>query len=113
MYKILNSSQHHIITKEKHICDICIPYIQGNTYVCVYLNHFPVHLKLMQHCKSTRLQLKKKKKNGSWFSISGPGPSGAPGAPSDPAPSWCGGTGRAFQQEQLSCPGFQAPCVSG
>lgn len=62
MYKILNSSQHHIITKEKHICDICIPYIQGNTYVCVYLNHFPVHLKLMQDCTSTRLQLKKKKK---------------------------------------------------
>lgn len=84
MYKTLNSSQHHIITKEKHICDICIPYIQGNTYVCVYLNHFPVHLKLMQDCTSTRLQLKKKKKNGSWFSISGPGPSGTPGAPSDP-----------------------------
>ena len=28
----------------------------------IYLNHFAVHLKLMQHCKSTILQLKKKNK---------------------------------------------------
>ena len=28
-------------------------------YVYVYLNHFVVHLKVIQHCKSTILQLKK------------------------------------------------------
>ena len=31
-------------------------------YVYVQLNHFAVHLELTQHCKSTILQLKKKKK---------------------------------------------------
>ena len=34
-------------------------------YVCVKLNHFAVYLKLTQHCKSTILQFKiKKKKKG-------------------------------------------------
>ena len=28
-------------------------------YMYIYLNHFDVHLKLTQHCKSTILQLKK------------------------------------------------------
>ena len=28
-------------------------------YMCVYLNHFVVHQKLTQHCKSTILQFKK------------------------------------------------------
>ena len=32
-----------------------------------YLNHFVVHLKLTQHCKSTILQFKKKKTNQSSF----------------------------------------------
>ena len=45
---------------------------QGSLWVCVYIyvwliyvymNHFAVHLKLTQHCKSTILQLKKKLKN--------------------------------------------------
>ena len=27
-------------------------------YVCIQLNHFAVHLKLTQHCKSTILQYK-------------------------------------------------------
>ena len=31
-------------------------------YICVKLNHFAVYLKLTQHCKSTILQFKKKKK---------------------------------------------------
>ena len=34
-------------------------------YIYVYLNHFAVHLKLTQHCKSTILSLKKKKKRTS------------------------------------------------
>jgi len=29
--------------------------------VCVYLNHFAVHHRLTQHCKSTTLQIEKKK----------------------------------------------------
>ena len=31
-------------------------------YICVKLNHFAAYLKLTQHCKSTILQFKKKKK---------------------------------------------------
>ena len=34
-------------------------YIHINTYIC--MNHFAIHLRLMQHCKSTILQFKKKK----------------------------------------------------
>ena len=30
-------------------------------YVYIKLNHFAIHLKLTQYCKSTLLQLKKKK----------------------------------------------------
>ena len=30
-------------------------------YMCVKLNHFAVYLKLTHHCKSTILELKKKK----------------------------------------------------
>ena len=29
-------------------------------YIYIYLNHFAVHLKLTQYCKSTIFQLKKK-----------------------------------------------------
>ena len=32
-----------------------------NTYIFVSLNHFVVHLKLIQHCKSTILQKERKK----------------------------------------------------
>ena len=45
---------------------IRITYIYLNVYicvcvcVCVCMNHFAIHLKLTQHCKSTILQLKKK-----------------------------------------------------
>ena len=31
-------------------------------YIYISLNHFAVHLKLTQHCKSTILQFKKKKR---------------------------------------------------
>ena len=31
-------------------------------YVCVWLGHFAVQQKLVQHCKSTILQLKERKK---------------------------------------------------
>ena len=34
-------------------------------YICVKLNHFAAYLKLTQHCKSTILQFKKKKKGTS------------------------------------------------
>ena len=43
----------------------CRPVInsKGKEHECVYLNHFAVHQKLTQHCKSTILQLKKNNKN--------------------------------------------------
>ena len=31
-------------------------------WIYIYLNHFAVHLKLTQYCKSTIVQLKKKRK---------------------------------------------------
>ena len=31
-------------------------------YIYVYLNHFAVYLKLIQYCKSTKFQQKKKEK---------------------------------------------------
>ena len=34
----------------------------SSIFICPYLNHSAVHLKLTQHCKSTILQFKKKKK---------------------------------------------------
>ena len=44
-------------------------YICANVHICIYLNHCAVHLKLMQHAKSTILQqkikLKKRQRNGS------------------------------------------------
>ena len=42
-------------------------YIHIYTYIhiCIYLNHFAVHLKLTQHFKSTILQLKKKRERKS------------------------------------------------
>ena len=44
--------------------------IYTDIYVCIYmyiyLNHFAVHLKLTEHCKSATLQLKKKR-NGYVF----------------------------------------------
>ena len=45
-------------------------------YVCVKLNHFAVYLKLTQHCKSTILQfkIKKKKKRNQLESKSNVGP---------------------------------------
>ena len=42
------------LEKDKCVC-VCI-YI----YIYTYMNHFAVHLRLTQHCKSTVLQLKKK-----------------------------------------------------
>ena len=35
-------------------------YIYTHTHTYMKLNHFAVHLKLTQHCKSTILQLKKR-----------------------------------------------------
>ena len=34
--------------------------LEKNVCVCVCVNHFAIHLKLMQHCKSTILQFKKR-----------------------------------------------------
>ena len=41
-------------------------HIHISIWIYIYLNHFSVHLKLTQYCKSTIVQLKKKKgkKNG-------------------------------------------------
>ena len=46
-----------------HTIHICISEknLKKYTFICVHLNHFAVHLKLIQHCKSAKLQLKKKK----------------------------------------------------
>ena len=35
--------------------------LKKNRFIYVELNHFAAHLKLTQHCKSTILQLKRKK----------------------------------------------------
>ena len=45
--------------KNTHMC----VYIYVYVYMCIYMymNHFAVHHKLTQHCKSTILQFKKKK----------------------------------------------------
>ena len=48
------------------VCIYIYIYIYIYLYVYliyVYMNHFAVHLKLTQHCKSTIIQLKKKFKN--------------------------------------------------
>ena len=47
-----------------HIIYIIHIYIHTHTHMYI-LSHFAVHLKLTQHCKSTILQLKKKKKRQS------------------------------------------------
>ena len=39
----------------------CMPWAQPKKYIYIYiLNHYTIHLKLTQYCKSTKLQLKKK-----------------------------------------------------
>ena len=40
-----------------YVC-VCV-YIYIYIYIYIYLNHFTVHLKLIQHCKLTIVQLKK------------------------------------------------------
>ena len=53
MYRTGNSTQYSVVTymgKESE---------KEWIYVYVKLNHFAVHLKLIQHCKSTILQYKK------------------------------------------------------
>ena len=63
LYSTGNYTQYLVITykgKESEKEYMCI-YIYVCLYIYIYLNHFAVHLKLTQHCKSTILQLKKKK----------------------------------------------------
>ena len=38
---------------------------KNKIYIYINLNHFAVHLELTQHCKSTIIQLKKKKERKS------------------------------------------------
>ena len=47
-------------------------YIYIYIYICLYkrLNHFTVHLKLTQHCKSTMLQYKIKVEEENYFEVS-------------------------------------------
>ena len=49
-YKGKESEKLHIF-----VCVCVYIYI----YIYIYLNHFTVHLKLIQHCKLTIVQLKK------------------------------------------------------
>ena len=41
--------------------------MENNLKKHIQVNHFPVHLKLTQYCKSTILQLGKKKKDNAPF----------------------------------------------
>ena len=45
--------------KEKNLKNYIYVCVCVCIYIYIYLNHFTVHLKLIQHCKLTIVQLKK------------------------------------------------------
>ena len=63
LYSTRNYTQYFVITyKEKESEKEYIYVYIYILYMYIKLNHFTIHLKLTQHCKSTILQFKKLKK---------------------------------------------------
>ena len=65
------SNKDLLYSTRKYIDYLIITIMEKNIYIYIYMNHFAVYLKLIQHCQSSILQFLKnvfKKRNNGDFS---------------------------------------------